>query len=478
LNLRLADRICECRSARTDAALHSSAALPTKDPTMQSIRELAADLGTGRTTSVRLVEQALERIQSHRGDGGTAYISVDAEAALASARASDAARSAGYVPSPLAGLPVSIKDLFDVKGQVTAAGSRALADAPPAAADAPVVARLRAAGAVPLGRTNMSEFAFSGLGLNPHYGTPANPLVPDRIAGGSSSGGGVSVALDMAVAALGTDTGGSIRIPSAFCGLTGFKPTASRVSREGVLLLSRTLDSVGPLAHSVDCCAILDAILSGETLDTQALPLAGLRLGITSDYVGAGLSAEVQAAFDRALRVLELAGARIERFSFPELLELPQINGRGGLIAAEAYTWHRQLMEEKGAQYDQRVAARIQRGRLLSAADYIDLLDARRRMIASARQRLRTFDAWLMPTVATAPPLSSPLEVDDEAFFAMNALVLRNPTVINFLDGCALSVPCHGGKGLPVGLSICGLGGQDAKVLQIGRAVESTLRDA
>jgi aspartyl-tRNA(Asn)/glutamyl-tRNA(Gln) amidotransferase subunit A len=443
---------------------------------MQTIRELAADLEAGHTTSVKLVEAALTRIQSHRSAGGAAYISVDAEFALAAARASDVARSAGYVASPLAGLPVSIKDLFDVKGQVTASGSKALAGAAPAAADSPAVARLRASGAVLLGRTNMSEFAFSGLGLNPHYGSPRNPFDATRVSGGSTSGGGVSVALDMAVAALGTDTGGSIRIPSAFCGLTGFKPTARRVPLAGAVPLSTTLDSAGPLARSVDCCAIVDAILSGETLDTQALPLAGLRFGVTDDFVGADLDEQVKSAFERALRTLQAAGASVERFAFPELLELPEINGRGGLVAAEAYAWHRDLMEKHEAIYDQRVAARIKRGSLQSAADYIDLLDARRRLIASAQQRLRSYDAWLLPSVAIVAPQVQPLEADDATFFATNALVLRNAGVINFLDGCALSVPCQRDGELGVGLGIAGLAGQDARVLQIGRAVEAALR--
>ena len=442
---------------------------------MPTIRELAADLAAGRSTSVELVEQALGRIQAHRDAGGHAYISVDADRALASARASDAARAAGYVPSPLAGLPVSIKDLFDVKGETSASGSRVLAGAAPAANDAPAVSRLRAAGAVLLGRTNMSEFAFSGLGLNPHYGTPANPFDAKRIAGGSSAGGAVSVALDMAVAALGTDTGGSVRIPSAFCGLTGFKPTARRVPLDGAVPLSRSLDSVGPLVRSVDCCAILDAVLSGEALDTEALPLAGLRFGVTSDYVGADLSQPVRDSFERALAMLAAAGAVIDRFDFPELLEIPQINSRGGLVAAEAYAWHRQLLETGAAQYDQRVAQRIQRGKLQGAADYIDLLDARRRLRAVASRRLRTFDAWLMPTVAVEAPLLAPLESDDDAFFATNALVLRNPTVINFLDGCALSLPCHRAGEPAVGLAVCGLAGDDAKVLRISRSVEAAL---
>ena len=442
---------------------------------MPSIRELAAALDSGLTTSVKLVEQALTAIEAHRNSGGVAYISVDSELALASATASDAARKAGYSPSLLAGLPVSVKDLFDVKGQVSTAGSKALAHQKPASADATAVARLRAAGAILLGRTNMSEFAFSGLGLNPHYGTPLNPFDAARVAGGSTSGGAVSVALNMAVATLGTDTGGSIRIPSAFCGLTGFKPTARRVSLAGAIPLSRSLDTAGPLARSVDCCAIVDAILSGEVLDTQALPLAGLRLGVTSDYVGADLDAQVQASFEKALQALEHAGAKVERFDFPELLTLPEINGRGGLVAAEAFSWHRHLLESQEAQYDQRVAARIQRGRQQSAADYIDLLDARQTMIASAKQRLRAFDAWLMPTVAIIAPLLAPLENSDNAFFATNGLVLRNASVINFLDGCALSIPCQVPGEPGVGLSVCGLAGDDAKILQIGRALEPQL---
>lgn len=445
-------------------------------PRPNMIRALAAELANGRTTSVALTETALEHAEAHRAAGGAAYVSIDAQAALAMARAADAARAAGNVPSLLAGLPVSIKDLFDVAGQVTAAGSRALAHQPPATADAAAVARLRAAGAVLLGRTNMSEFAFSGLGLNPHYGTPRTPADGTRAAGGSTSGGAVTVAGGMAVAALGTDTGGSIRIPSAFCNLTGFKPTARRVPMTGGVPLSTSLDSGGPLANSVDCCAIVDAILSGETLDTDAVPLAGLRLGLTQDYVGADLDDTVAKAFSRAVERLERAGAHIVRFDFPELLQLPEINGGGGLTAAEAWAWHRPVLARAEAQYDQRVAARIRRGEQMGAAAYIDVLDARARMIAVARKRLGNFDAWLMPTVAIVPPEVAPLESDDAQFFRTNALTLRNPSVINFLDGCALTLPVHATGELPVGLSLCGLANDDARILRVSRAVEAALR--
>ncbi|AUS44052.1 MULTISPECIES: amidase [Ralstonia solanacearum species complex] len=445
-------------------------------PRPNMIRALAAELAAGHTTSIALTEAALARAQSHRAAGGAAYIDIDARAALDMARAADAARAAGNVPSLLAGLPVSIKDLFDVAGQVTAAGSRALAHQSAATSDATAVARLRAAGAVLLGRTNMSEFAFSGLGLNPHYGTPRTPADGTRAAGGSTSGGAVTVAGGMAVAALGTDTGGSIRIPAAFCALTGFKPTARRVPMAGGVPLSTSLDSGGPLANSVDCCAIVDAVLSGQALDTDAVPLAGLRLGLTRDYVAADLDDTVATAFARAVARLERAGAHIVRFEFPELLQLPEINGGGGLPAAEAWAWHRPHLARAEAQYDRRVAARIRRGEQMSAAAYLDVMAARVRMIAAARKRLGNLDAWLMPTVAVVPPEVAPLEADDARFFHTNARVLRNPSAINFLDGCALTLPIHAAGELPVGLSLCGLADDDARILRVGRAVETALR--
>ena len=444
---------------------------------MNTIAELAQALAEGRTTSQALVDQALKRIDAHRAAGGMAYISVDADSARQAARASDLARVSGYVPSPLAGLPVSIKDLFDVSGQVTASGSSLLADAPPATGDALVVARLRAAGAILLGRTNMSEFAFSGLGLNPHYGTPLTPCAVGRIAGGSSSGAAVSVALGMAVAGLGTDTGGSIRIPAAFCNLTGFKPSANRVPMSGTFPLAVSLDSVGALTRSVADCILLDGVLSGEQLDTRAASLAGLRLAVTRDFVLDQIDADVAAAFERTLDLLAKAGACIRWFDFPELHELPRINAAGGLTAAEAWQGHRQWLEgDHSHRYDGRVAQRIRRGASISAADYLDIQYARQRLIGVAIERLGDADAWLLPSVATVPPKLADL-ADDAAFFATNGLVLRNTSVLNFLDGCALSLPCQRGDELPVGLSIAGLNGQDARVLQVSRAIETLLRE-
>jgi aspartyl-tRNA(Asn)/glutamyl-tRNA(Gln) amidotransferase subunit A len=246
-----------------------------------TVRELADALEAGRITSRGLIEEALARIADPAGEGQRSFRLVYAEEARAAADAQDKLRKAGYRLSPLAGLPVSIKDLFDVEGERTLAGSRALDDAPRAPADAVILTRLKAAGAVIIGRTNMTEFAFSGVGINPHYGTPGNPWDRARIPGGSSSGAAVSVADGQAVVAIGSDTGGSVRIPAALCGLVGFKPTQQRVPRDGALPLSTTLDSVGPLGNSVACCAITDAVMAGEApLVPAPAEAAGLRLAV------------------------------------------------------------------------------------------------------------------------------------------------------------------------------------------------------
>ncbi|SDV49008.1 amidase [Chitinasiproducens palmae] len=441
-------------------------------PSRPTLAQLADALARGTTTSRTLTEAALGAIETHRKAGGAAFVHVDASAALAAADASDAARRAGYCPSPLAGIPVSVKDLFDVAGQVTRAGAVVLPDTP-AATDAEAVARLRRAGAVLIGRTNMSEFAFSGLGVNPHYGTPRSPFDEARVAGGSTSGGGLSVALGMASAALGTDTGGSLRIPAAFCGIVGFKPSADRVSSRGAIPLSTTLDSIGALAPSVACCATLDAVLSGQTLDTAPLPVAGLRLFVTRDYVCDGIDDAVGAAFEAALSRLSAAGARIVEFDFPELRTLPEVNAKGGFTAAESWYWHRDLLRSRGGEYDPIVARRIARGEAISAADYLELLDARAHLQARAAEKLRGSDAWLMPSVAIrAPRLDELADADD--FLRINGLVLRNTTVLNFLDGAACSVPCAAG----IGLSVGGLYGSDAKVLSVAAGVERALADA
>ncbi|WP_246797046.1 amidase [Burkholderia perseverans] len=442
---------------------------------------LAADLAAGRTTSRALVDAALDRIAAPDGQGAIAFTGVDADTARAAADAHDRLRAAGTVLSPLAGIPVSVKDLFDVAGQVTRAGSRALDDAPPAAADAPAVARLRRAGAVLVGRTNMSEFAFSGLGLNPHYGTPRSPYRREaagdaRVAGGSSSGAAASVADGMAAVALGTDTGGSLRIPAALCGLTGFKPTASRVPKDGGVPLSSTLDSFGPIGVSVACCALVDRILAGLAPRVPAArPLEGVRLGVLNHYVTDGMDAKVTAAFGAALEHLAAAGAILSDLRFAPLERLADIN-RFGFPSIEAYAWHRPLLEHRRDSYDPRVLVRIMKGQPASAADYLDLLAARAAMLDEADRTLWSgVDAVLAPTVPVVPPRIAELEHDDATFARTNALILRNPSAFNFLDACALSVPCHPRDGAPVGLMVAAAPHRDDALLAIGQSIEAVL---
>jgi aspartyl-tRNA(Asn)/glutamyl-tRNA(Gln) amidotransferase subunit A len=442
------------------------------------LAELAAALAAGRATSRALVETALERIADPAGQGSTVFLEVDAERARASADALDRLRAAGTVLSPLAGIPISVKDLFDVEGQVTRAGSRVLAEAAPAEADAPAVARLRRAGAVIVGRTNMTEFAYSGLGLNPHYGTPLSPYRRGeaRIAGGSSSGAAASVADGMAAVALGSDTGGSIRIPAALCGLTGFKPTASRIPRQGAVPLSTTLDSFGPIGVSVSCCALVDRILAGlEPRVPDARPLEGLRLGLLTHYVTDDVEPAVAAAIETATKHLEAAGAILADVHFAALEQLPRMT-RFGFSGMEAYAWHRPLIEQHAERYDPRVLSRIKKAEPARAADYLDLLAERAALLDTAQQTLwRRFDAIIAPTVPIVPPRVAACDADDAAYARLNALVLRNPTVFNMLDACAVSLPCHPRGQAPVGLMLAAAPHADDALLGIARAAERVL---
>ena len=345
--------------------------------TQPTIIELSGRLAAGETTSRALIEESLKRIADPEGEGARAFLTVYAERARAQADAIDAARSKGESLPRFAGVPLSIKDLFDVEGEPTRAGSRALAGAPAPLADAETVALARRAGFVIVGKTNMTEFAYSAFGVNPHYGTPLSPWDRARghIPGGSTSGGAVGVADAMTPAALGTDTGGSCRIPAAFCGIVGFRPTQGRISREGVLPLAPSLDSVGPLAMSVSCCAALDSVLSGGPGDDERpQPLAGLAIGVIEGYVDESLDASVAAAFADALTRLAKAGAKLTPVRVPELAELPQITRNGSIVEFEAFAVHRARIATSAAQYDPWVLARLEAGREKSAADYIDLL--------------------------------------------------------------------------------------------------------
>jgi aspartyl-tRNA(Asn)/glutamyl-tRNA(Gln) amidotransferase subunit A len=443
---------------------------------MPSLVQLRAELARGGT-SRGLVERCLARIADPSGEGSRVFLKVDDAAAVAAADYHDRMRACGASPSPFAGIPVSIKDLFDVAGEVTTAGSVVLRDAAPAARDAPCVARLRAAGFIPIGRTNMTEFAFSGLGINPHYGTPLNPhdRAAARIPGGSSSGAAVSVTDGMAFGALGTDTGGSCRIPAALCGIVGFKPTAHRVPTQGAFPLSTSLDSVGPLAATVACCAVLDAVLAGEpAVDLPAFPLDGLRMAVPQTMVLEGVEPAVARAFDAALTALRKAGARIVDIPLRELAELAQINAKGGLAAAQSYAIHRSLIARGEKMYDPRVLVRVLRGREQDAADYIDLVSARADFIRRVAAVTAPYDALVMPTV----PLTAARVTDlaaEEAYRLVNFLVLRNPSVANFLDRCSISIPCHRAGDAPVGLMLIGEHGTDRRLLSIAAAIEAVV---
>jgi len=435
------------------------------------LHALRQALQEGQTTCSEILEQvaAVARGETCRH----AFMPAQTEAAPAAPAAAQPFNPA----LPLAGIPVSTKDLFDVAGQVTTAGSKVLASAVPARADAAAVARLRAAGAVLVGRTNMVEFAFSGVGINPHYGTPVNPadLDTERIPGGSSSGAAVSVATGAAMVGLGSDTGGSIRIPAALCGIVGFKGTARLVPATGTVPLSSSLDTVCALTRSVRDAVTVHEVLSARPVQLARKPLSACRLAVAQTLMQDGLSTTVARAFEQSLQALRQAGAQIEEIALDEISELSFINASGGLAAAQSHAWHRTLIAEYEARYDPRVALRILHGARMSAADYIDLLAARQAWIARMQTRLSGFDAVLSPTVPIVAPSIASVLTNDEEFFRVNALLLRNTSVVNMLDGCAISLPCHSPDQLPVGLMLWHAALHDDAVLDLALQVESAL---
>ncbi|MGQ3028603.1 MAG: amidase [Ferrovibrionaceae bacterium] len=442
------------------------------------LEQLAAQLAAGETTSMALTQACLARIDDPAGQGAKAFTRVYRQQALAQAAAADALRAAGVAGGPLAGIPVSVKDLFDVAGEPTKAGSVVLADAPPAVADAPVVERLKAAGAVIVGKTNMTEFAYSGVGINPHYGTPGNAHDVDRIPGGSSAGAGVAVPYGFSAASIGSDTGGSVRIPAAFNGIAGFKPSQVRVPRDGVVPLSRSQDCIGPLAPTIACCARLDAVMSGEAPRVLPdLPLAGLRFAVPTRLLVDDLDRNVAGAFARTLTVLSAAGAHVVDVDLPVLAMLPGFAKLGGLVGPEAYAWHRDLLAIGAARYDHRVLARITPMGQHLAADYVAALELRQAMMASADRSTAAFDALLCPTVAVVPPRFDEVAADDD-FHRLNGLILRNTSVFNILDRPAATVPCQAAGELPVGLMVVGERLADRQALTVALAVERVLQAA
>lgn len=441
---------------------------------MLPLTALLDALRTGRLSASDLLAGALARIADPAGEGERTFLHVSHATARSAAAAADALTAAGAAAPPLSGVPISVKDLFDVAGERTMAGSVALRDAEPAARDATAVARLRAAGAVLVGRTNMTEFAYSGVGLNPHHGTPRNPYdrSAGRIPGGSSSGAAVSVTDDMAAAALGTDTGGSCRIPAGLCGIVGFKPTAGRVPQEGVVPLSPSFDAIGVLARTVRCVATVDAVIAGQAPPAMdPPPLRGVRLLVVTDPLLEELDDETAAAFDRALGALSAAGAVITERPLDGIELLPALGAKGGIVAAEAYAWHEPLLRERGAAYDPRVRVRIEGGAEQSAADYIRAQRLREELKARTDRDAADFDAIVAPTTPCIAPRFAAFQEDAE-YYRLNRLLLRNTSLANALDRCSISVPCHPAGEAPVGLMLTGSRGGDRALLALAAAVE------
>jgi aspartyl-tRNA(Asn)/glutamyl-tRNA(Gln) amidotransferase subunit A len=439
-----------------------------------SLAQIRSLLEQQEITSSELVEQALAAINDPEGEGARAFLTVNESEARAAADNADAQFRTGSIAGPLSGIPISIKDLFDEAGVVTTAGSTILADAPPAKRDSIVVERLKKSGAIIIGRTNLTEFAYSAIGANPHYGTPKNVFdrAVGRIPGGSSSGGAISVTDGMAVAAIGTDTGGSVRIPAALNGLVGFKPTARRVPRDGIFPLSFTLDSVGPIATTVDDCLLLDMILTDDFNPVATLDgVIGLNLAIPKSVVLDDLSPSVASAFESAVTRLSVAGARITELPMKEFARAAEVNPRGAISSYESWSFHKEWIREKPDRYDQRVLSRILPGAEISQSKYEEILKARENFISEVNSAIQGFDALLMPTTPDTAPTIDEATSDDANYFRINSRMLRNASLVNLFDGCALSVPCHEPGSGPVGLTIAGAGNTDRRILSFGGAL-------
>lgn len=443
---------------------------------MLTITEAARQLEAKTTTSRELVENCLANIAQDQ-NARAAFQYVDAEGARQQADKSDHLRGLGHAPSPYAGIPISVKDLFDVAGQVTTAGSKALSGKAPASKDADAIAALRAAGLVIIGRTHMTEFAYSGLGINPHFPALHSHWDPDskRVPGGSSSGAALSVATGSALGAIGSDTGGSCRIPAAFNQLTGYKPTAERISRKGMIPLSNSLDSVGSIAQTLECCTILDQIMAG-TPPRQIHPIAAsdARILVPTNVVCDDADPRVLATFKAALNKLEEEGVSINHVRVPALDRLPALAEGGGIVAAESYAWHHRLIETHAEQYDPLVLDRILRGKEIDSSQLKDLLNLRQIFINEIAETLQDFDCLAMPTVPIAPPAiqDCALEADYRRY---NLLALRNPSLVNLMDGCALSIPLNRFESMPAGLMLAGKTGSDNRLLQVGHLIESCI---
>ena len=425
------------------------------------------------TSARERLEAALGRIDDPKGEGARACLTVYRDQAKAAADAADARAKAGVSLGPLDGTILSIKDLFDVAGEVTRVGSKVFAEeGKPATADAPVVRRLRAGGAVIVAKTNMSEFAYTGIGANPHFGTPGNPADRKRVPGGSSSGAAVAAADGMCEIAIGTDTGGSCRIPGALCGIVGYKPSRQRIPTTGAFPLSYSIDSIGPIARSVEACARADAVMANETyVPLEPVSLNGLRIGVVVGYPIENLDETVDLKFSDAVARLNKAGAHISEEKLSLLDDMAQVNSKGGVQPAEAFSIHRDLLSRRADAIDPNVQVRLERARTISAADYIDMVRERARLIRSMDDRIADVDVLAWPTTPMVAPTMQEVAAPDE-FARKNAMLLRNTVIVNFFDLCAISVPIPRGSGLPAGFMLVARNGQDQRLFRIAAAIE------
>ncbi len=448
---------------------------------MPGLREFARMLDSGELTATRLIERALERAR----DAQSVFTAIN-PGLISLTYSIDRARRRGKPLPPLAGIPIALKDLFNVRNERTFAGSVVRKHyAEPEAADAAVVAPLREAGLLFFGRTNMSEFAFSGIGKNPHYGTPLSTWdrATGRLPGGSSSGSAVAVGEHIVPAALGSDTAGSCRIPAAFNGVVGVKPSYGRLSLEGVYPLSPTLDAPGPIATDVDSCFILDQLMSGRASTGAELPLLlpaaveRLRLVVPESRMLEDLDPEVETAFADAVARLERAGAVIRRAAMPILDACDDFFVERPLVAYEVWQHHREMLAAHGDEYDPFVGTRIAAGADIDDAEQASRQRERAGLVAGFNQAWAELeaDALLYPTVACVPPPITATADDGEAR-RVNLRCLRNTATVNYFDGCAISLPCTApGDAAPVGLMLVAASGADDALYRIAAAAEAAL---
>lgn len=449
----------------------------TLGSSLKTIEAIQSQIREGSLSVSQVVQEALARIHDPAGQGSASFISTFDEPALAKAEYQDRGLAEGQTLQALTGVTVSIKDLFDTQGHTTTSGSVVLRQHPPAKQDAQVIERLQKAGAIAVGRTTMTEFAYSGLGLNPHYGTPLNPFERDigRIPGGSTSGGVISVTDGMATIAMGSDTGGSCRIPAALCGVVGFKSTAARYSQEGVLPLSQSLDSVGLLAPSVACCIAVDRILAKEEFWQKEVFIGQpAQLGILQNVVLEGLDDDVKKNFERSLNILQTKGAHLHQVQSTTINRVVEIQGQPRIVSAQAHAQFEEILNTQSEQMDPRIASRIVKGKDVSSAIYIRTLQEREKLIQAWQKEFAGDAVWIMPTVPTIAPCMSELVQDDE-YFRVNALMLRNPGLFNFLDGCAISIPNHQAGQAPTGLMLVAPAGFDQQLLEMAKIIEKWL---